>query len=354
MPAIPAQISQLQSDATRIMPPNVAAFVNSGAGAGLTLAANRCAFEARQLVPRMAVEAAGSPRQIIGPSILPHGFLLAPVGALGAVHPDGEAGVARAAHAAKTPMVIACTASDTFENIASHLGNTPWWAQIYPPGAVKLRRSLVKRAIAAGAQAIVITVDAPQLGWRPAELDHGWQGRTDAIANYLADPVFRKHPQFGDDPVALWKKLAIAPSTWQDIADLCAESSIPVLAKGILSPEDARHARQAGCEGVIVSNHGGRHLDGTVSALDALETITKTGEDYGIVLMDSGIRTGSDVLKARILGAHGVLVGRPWVWGLALAGEQGVRKVLENLQTDIERSWDIAGGMTAQLIRQIP
>lgn len=352
MPIIPAQISQLQSAATRKLPPNVAAFVDSGAGTGLTLAANRRAFEVCRLVPRMASEATGSLQQNVVSTTLPHGFLLAPVGALGAVHPDGEAGVARAAHATGTPMVIACTASDTFENIASQLGDTPWWAQIYPPAAADLRHSLVERAIAAGARAIVVTLDAPQLGWRPAELDHGWKGRTDAIANYLADPVFRAHPKFDDDPVALWKSLAIAPATWQDISDLCEEAAIPVLAKGILCAEDAERAHQAGCAGIIVSNHGGRHLDGVVSALDALEAITQTGDDYGAILMDSGIRTGSDVIKARVLGAHGVLIGRPWVWGLALAGERGVHKVLEDLQTDIERSWDIAGGMTAQLIRQ--
>jgi isopentenyl diphosphate isomerase/L-lactate dehydrogenase-like FMN-dependent dehydrogenase len=331
------------------MSPDVAAFVNSGAGAGLTLAANRHAFETRQLIPQMAADTIGSPRQVIGPFALPHGFLLAPAGALGAVHPDGEAGVARAAQATGTPTVVACTASDTFENIADQLGDTLWWAQIYPPAEADLRRSLVKRATAAGAQAIVVTLDAPQLGWRPAELDHGWQGRTGAIANYLADPVFRSHLKPDDDPIALWKTLAIAPFTWQDIADLCTETTVPVLAKGILCAEDARHARQAGCAGIIVSNHGGRHLDGVVSALDALETITQTGEDYGFILMDSGIRTGSDVLKARVLGADGVLVGRPWIWGLALAGEQGVRETVEHLQADIERSWNIAGGMTVKL-----
>jgi lactate 2-monooxygenase len=328
-------------------------YIAGGAGSELTMKANREAFYRRRLVPKML---RGTAERNLGVEVLgarsPHPFMLAPVGVQVIAHAQAELATARAAAATRTPMIVSSAASTPMEDISGALGETPRWFQLYWVGDREVVASLVGRAEQAGYSAIVLTLDTLYLGWRDRDLrNHAFLPFLGAkgIAQFTSDPVFRSRlaepPE--DNPVlagAAWVQMF--PNlglTWADTAWLRSLTTLPLLAKGVLSPEDAERAIDAGFDGVIVSNHGGRQVDGAIAALDALPAVrAAVGPDFP-VLMDSGVRRGSDILKALALGADCVLIGRPYMWGLAVGGQAGVEEVIRMIAAETDLTMALMG-----------
>jgi len=316
------------------------------------MAANLAAFDRWRLLPRMfrGVTSRDLSTTVCGTAV-PAPVLLAPIGVLSIVHPEAERAVARAAAALGLPMVLSCSASTSMEDVRAELGDAPGWFQLYWPNDRGIARSLVQRAEAAGYGAIVLTLDTWQIGWRPRDLATGYLPFLvgEGLANYLSDPEFRaglaKPPE--EDPqsaVLRWVQTFADPAlTWADLAWLREQTGLPVLVKGVLHRDDVRAALDAGVAGIVVSNHGGRQVDGSVAALDSLPAVVDAVRGRVPVLLDSGVRTGADVLKALALGAAAVLLGRPYVYGLALGGEDGVRHVLRCLLADLDISLALTG-----------
>jgi L-lactate dehydrogenase (cytochrome) len=351
-PALPFSHDELERRARELIGPRLYSWVGGGAGAGETLRANRAGFGAWQIVPRMlrdvsqrelAVEVCGM--RLESP------LLLAPIGVHTILHPDGELAVARAAARTGVPMVASTPSAFTLEAIADAMGDARRWFQFYWPNDRELAASLLQRAEAAGYSAIVVTLDTFMLGWRPTDLTAAYMPflRGIGIANYLEDPVFRSRlavPPDDDLPAAVahWTSCYSDPSvTWEDLAFLREHTSLPILLKGILHPDDARAALAHGVDAIVVSNHGGRQVDGAVGAIAALPAVAAAVPADFPVLFDSGIRTGADILKALALGARAVLVGRPYMWALALGGEPGVAQVIQGLLAELELTMALSG-----------
>ncbi|WP_406294982.1 lactate 2-monooxygenase [Embleya sp. NBC_00888] len=351
-PAYPIDASDLEAAAGELLEPGPRGYVLGGAGGGATMRANRAAFERRRIVPRMLRDVGGRDlsRSVLGTD-LPAPVLLGPVGVQSIVHPEGELATARAAAGLGVPMVASTASSYTLEEIAAASGSGPRWFQLYWPRDNDVTVSLLARARAAGYTTLVVTLDTWFLGWRPSDLDRAYLPflRQVGIANYLSDPAFLAglSKPIAEDPtaaIAHWAGMFSDPTkTWDDLAFLRENWIGPIVLKGILHPDDACRARDAGLDGIVVSNHGGRQLDGAIGALDALPSVVEAvGADL-TVLFDSGVRTGADVLKALALGARAVLVGRPYVYGLALGGEAGVRHVLRCLLAEFDLSMALSG-----------
>ena len=327
-------------------------YIAGGAGAEATMRANREAFERRRLRPRML---GAHTKREISVEVLgtrsPFPFLLAPVGVLSIAHADGELAPARAAATAGVPFVLSTAASHSIEEIAGAMGDAPRWFQLYWVSNRDVVRSLVGRAEAAGYGAIVITLDTLILGWRPRDLRNAYLPFRDGegIAQFTSDPVFGEllavSPE--EDPlVAAGTMLAMFPNLalgWDDLAWLRELTSLPLLVKGVLTAEDAVRAHEAGVDGIVVSNHGGRQVDGAVAALDALVEVRGAVGPDATVLMDGGIRNGADVVKAMALGADAVLVGRPYVYALAVGGEGGVAALIEQLAAETDLTLALLG-----------
>ena len=333
-----------ESRAAERLGPGPLGYIAGGAGAESTMRANREAFERRRLRPRMlgahverdlAVDVLGTAS--------PFPFMLGPVGVLSIAHPDGELAPARAAAGARVPFLLSTAASHSVEEIAEAMGDAPRWFQLYWVRNRDVVASLVRRAEAAGYAAIVVTLDTLILGWRPRDLRNAYLPFRDGegIAQFTSDPVFRDLLPDDEDPlVAAGTMLAMFPNLalqWDDLTYLRELTSLPVLVKGVLTGEDAVRALTAGVDGIIVSNHGGRQVDGAVAALDALEEVRAAVGPEATVLMDGGIRGGADVVKAMALGANAVLVGRPYVYALAVGGQEGVAALIQQLaaETDV-------------------
>jgi isopentenyl diphosphate isomerase/L-lactate dehydrogenase-like FMN-dependent dehydrogenase len=312
--------------------------------------ANREAFRRRRIVPRMLrdVGTRDLTTEVAGVR-MPAPLLLAPIGVHTIVHPDGELATARAAAELGLTLVASSAAAHTLEEIAEVGG--PRWFQLYWPNDPGIAESIVNRAETSGYEAIVVTVDTFIPGWKPRDLQQAWLPFLEGVgnANYLQDPVFRAaldKPPEEDLGAATGHYLSIYvnPSlTWDDLAWLKERTSLPILIKGVLHPDDAREALARGAAGVIVSNHGGRQVDGAIASLDALEPIADAVGGELAVLLDSGVRSGSDVVKALALGADAVLVGRPYLWGLALEGEAGVATVLKMLLAELDLTLALSG-----------
>ena len=349
-PPYPVGWRDLEAAGQAAMSPQALGYVAGGAGGEETLRANREAFDHWRIVPRMlrGVPAARDLGITLLGRQLPAPVLLAPVGVLEIVHPDAELAVARAAAALGVPIVLSTAASTPMEEVAAVGG--PRWYQLYFPKDRELATSLVQRAERAGYEAIVFTLDTWQLGWRPRDLDAAYLPflRSLGLAQYLSDPVFcsrlTKSPQ--DDPdaaVLLWAGLFGNPDlSWEDIAWLRSQTTLPIVVKGVQHPDDARRAVEAGAAGIVCSNHGGRQVDGAIGALDALPGIVAAAGELP-VLFDSGVRTGADAVKALALGAAAVLLARPYVYGLALGGEDGVRHVLRTFLADLDLQLGLSG-----------
>ncbi len=343
---------QLEADAYALLARGPAGYIRGGAGLGETMRANREAFDSWRILPRMLrdVSERSLARTVLGTE-LPAPVLLAPIGVQTLAHPEGELAAARGAAQVGVPLVASSAASHTVEEIAAACGDLARWYQLYWPRDRELARSFVERAERAGYSAIVVTLDTWLLGWRPADLSEGFLPFLwgEGNRNYLADPVFQgllEVPPEQDMQAAIgqWAWQFANPSvTWNDLAFLRECTELPIVLKGILHPEDARLAVEHGVEGVLVSNHGGRQVDGAVGALDALPGVVAAVDGRCEVLFDSGIRSGADALKALALGARAVMLGRPYIWGLALGGEQGVVEVLRSFLADLDLAMALSG-----------
>lgn len=351
-PSLPLAAEALEQAACQRLDPGAYDYVAGGAGGDDTMRANLAAFARWRLVPRLLrnVGRRDLSVSLLG-STLPAPLLLAPIGVQSIVHPDAEVAAARAAASLGVPFAISTASSKTLEEVAAAMGEAPRWFQLYWSRDSELAASLVRRAEAAGYGAIVVTLDTFALGWRERDLQRAYlpflQG--EGMANYLTDPVFRAalpRPPEADPQAAIRHFLGVFGNptlTWGDLVALRGWTRLPILLKGVLHAGDARRALDAGVDGIVVSNHGGRQVDGAIGALDALPPVVETVAGRVPVLFDSGIRRGPDVLKAVALGAAAVLLGRPYIWALALGGEAGVREYLKNFLADLDVTLALSG-----------
>src|SRR6266481_2678879 len=354
-PPVPVPLELLEQKAKEILSPRAYDYVAGGAGGEDTVRANREAFYRWQIMPRMLRDVAKRDLSVkLFGARLPAPILLGPVGVQEIVHKDADTASARAAASLGLPFVLSTMSSRSIEDVAQaadKVADSLRWFQLYWGKNPELTASMVRRAERAGYSALVVTLDTHSLGWRERDLHHGYlpfmlgQG----LANYFSDPVFRglleQPPE--QNPMAaiqLWATLFSNPAlTWKDIGFLRQHTRVPIILKGILHANDAARALEAGVDAVIVSNHGGRQVDGGIGALDALPDVVRELKGHMPVLFDSGIRRGADVFKALALGARAVLLGRLYMWGLAVAGEEGVRDVLLNLIADFDLTMALSG-----------
>lgn len=382
--SVPVDPVQLQESAQRRMSSEAFAYIAGGAGLEETMRANRAAFDRVQIVPRVLrdVSTRDTSVELFGRR-LPGPFLLAPIGVLEMAHQEADLAVARAAAAEGVPMIFSNQASVPMERCAEAMGSSPRWFQLYWSTSNELVESLVGRAEACGCEAIVVTLDTTLLGWRTRDLDLAYLPflRGKGIAQYTSDPVFRRLVEQDEAPLesgrptlaalrALYQLTRAYPGpflaslrsphprkavrrfleiysrpslTWSDLPFLRARTKLPILLKGVLHVDDARRALDEGIDGLVVSNHGGRQIDGEIATADALPAIVDVVDGRIPVLLDSGVRGGADAFKAVALGAAAVLIGRPYAYGLAIAGERGVRDVLKNFLADFDLTMGLAG-----------
>lgn len=357
-PTIPLSYSDLEALAKSKLPQEAYDYVAGGAGSENTMATNLAAFDRWRIVPRMMRNVERRDMAVeLGGRIMPAPILLAPVGVLGIVHPDAELAVARACKALGLTMILSTLSSFTLENVAE-VGAHRWF-QLYWSNDQDIAASMVARAEAAGFEALVVTLDTPIIGWRERDLQNAYlpflQGK--GLANYFTDPAFLKPLSKSPEEELLPAVMRFAQVfgntalTWSDLAFLRGRTKLPIWVKGIQAEEDARLAIDHGANGIIVSNHGGRQVDGAIGSLTALPPIVEAVKDRVPILFDSGIRRGADIFKAVALGANAVLVGRPYTWGLAVGGETGVREVLLNLICDLDLTMGLSGCATLRDVK---
>ncbi|MFB4169400.1 lactate 2-monooxygenase [Virgibacillus sp. JSM 102003] len=327
-------------------------YVAGGAGGGKTMKSNLRAFDRWNIVPRMLRNVDDRDLSV---NLFGHTYnfplLHAPIGVQSIIHEEGDLGSARACAEMGVPFIASSASTVPMEKIAETMGDAPRWFQLYWGKDPDVTASFLKRAEASGYSAIVVTLDTPMLAWREYDLKNVYLPFLlgEGVGNYLTDPAFRskleKPPE--EDPTAAimhWTQVfGNAGLTWEDIAFLRKHTNLPILLKGILDPEDAKLALDYGADGIIVSNHGGRQVDGAISALEALPQVCNVVQNKIPVLMDSGIRRGSDIIKALSLGAKAVLVGRPFMNGLAVAGGDGVKEVMKNMIADLDLTLALSG-----------
>ena len=349
-PAWPVAFDDWARAAEERLDPGAFGYIAGGAGAESTMRANLDAFRQWRIRPRML---AGNAVRDISVEVLgmrsPAPFFLAPLGVLSIAHEEAEVGVAKAAASSAVPFLLSSAATNSIEQIAET--GAPRWFQLYWVNDREICASFVRRAEAAGYGAIVVTLDTLTLGWRPRDLRRAYLPfiRGEGCGQFFTDPVFlsrlEKPPE--DDPLtAAAMMLATFPNlglTWEDLDWLRGQTTLPLLVKGVLTAEDAELALQHGMDGIIVSNHGGRQVDGAVAALDALVEV-RDALPEAVVLMDGGIRCAADVLKAIALGADAVLLGRPYAYALAFGGARGVEELIQNLMAEIDLNLALAGG----------
>ncbi|SNS44171.1 FMN-dependent dehydrogenase, includes L-lactate dehydrogenase and type II isopentenyl diphosphate isomerase [Streptosporangium subroseum] len=345
VPGLPMTFTELEARAEAVMSPSVWSYVAGGAGDEHTQRANVAAFRGWGLIPRMLV---GAVRRELSVELfgmkLPTPLLMSPVGVIGLCAQDGHGDLATARAAARTgvPMIASTLSVDPMEAVAGEFGQTPGFFQLYTPTDRKLAESLIGRAEAAGFKGIVVTLDTWVTGWRPRDLSTGNfpQLRGHCLANYTSDPVFRaqlaRTPE--EDPraaVAYWARIFGSPLTWDDLPWLRSLTDLPLILKGICHPDDARRAKDAGVDGIYCSNHGGRQANGGLAALDALPAVVDAADGLPVIF-DSGVRSGADVIKALALGATAVGIGRPYAYGLALGGTDGIVHILRALLAEAD------------------
>ncbi|GGU70172.1 lactate 2-monooxygenase [Streptomyces albospinus] len=360
LPRLPMAFADLEARAESALPPSVWSYVSGGAGDEGTQRANVSAFARWGLMPRMMAGAAQRDLSVdLFGMTLPSPLLMAPIGVIGLCTQDGHGDLATARAAARTgvPMIASTLSADPMEQVAAEYGDTPGFFQLYTPADRELAESFVRRAEAAGFKGIVVTLDTWTLGWRPRDLATANfpQLRGHCLANYTSDPVFRarlpKSPE--GDPgaaVGLYAGVFGNPLTWDDLPWLRSLTDLPLLLKGICHPEDVRRARDGGVDGIYCSNHGGRQANGGLPALHALPGVVAAADGLP-VLFDSGVRTGTDVVKALALGATAVAVGRPYAYGAALGGADGIVHVLRSLLAEADLLMAVDGYPTLADLR---
>ena len=385
-PLVSTRADRLEEKARECLSDEAFAYIAGGAGLERTLERNRAAFDRWQIVPRvlrdvsvrdLGIELLGKKRS--------SPYLLAPIGVLEMAHPEADLAVGRAAAAEGIPFVFSNQASFSMEKVAAEMGDAPKFFQLYWSKSDELTASFLQRAENCGCEALVVTLDTTLLGWRPRDLDLAFlpflQGK--GIAQYTVDTVFQRlmdEPNTGERaaktpvswksvrtlfqqarryPGSFWGNLFSGramravrkfveiysrPSiTWEELPFLRQHTRLPILLKGVLHPDDARKALDLGMNGIVVSNHGGRQVDGAISTLEALPEISAAVGGRMPILFDSGIRSGADAFKALALGADAVCIGRPYVYALGIAGEKGVRETLANFKADLDLTMGLAG-----------
>jgi lactate 2-monooxygenase len=352
LPEFTTDLTALEESARTRLASGPFCYVAGGAGSGATMRANREAFDRWRIVPRMLRQA--SVRDLsttVFGTKLASPVLLAPVGVQSIVHPDGELATARAAAALDVPMILSTASSTGMQEVAEANGAGQRWFQLYWPHEDEVTVSLLDRAKRAGYSTLVVTLDTWTLAWRPNDLDGAYLPflKGTGLAIPFGDPAFcagLAKPPSEDLPAAILRWLPMfngRSHTWDQLPLLREHWEGPIVLKGIQHPDDARRAVDAGMDGIVVSNHGGRQVDGAIGSLDALPAVVGAVGDRTEVLFDSGIRTGADVIKALALGAKAVLLARPYVYGLAHGGEDGVRHVVRSLLADLDLTLGLAG-----------
>ena len=367
VPTLPMTFAEWEAKAEAAMPPSVWSYVTRGAGDERTQRVNGSAVHIRGLMPRMFV---GAKERDLSVDLfglkLPSPVFMAPIGVIGICSQDGHGDLATARAAARTgvPMVISTLTEDPMEDIAAEFGDTPGFFQLYTPTDRELAASLVNRAEAAGYKGIVVTLDTWVPGWRPRDLSTSNfpQLRGKCLSNYTSDPVFRaglaqppeENPQ---GAVLSWVQTFGNALKWDDLPWLRSLTKLPLLVKGICHPDDARRAIDGGVDGIYCSNHGGRQANGGIPAIDCLPGVVEAADGVP-VLFDSGIRSGADIVKALALGATAVGIGRPYAYGLALGGTDGVVHVLRSLLAEADLIMAIDGyptlkDLTPEALRRV-
>ncbi|MFJ6835884.1 lactate 2-monooxygenase [Streptomyces sp. NPDC091209] len=352
VPRLPTDLTRLEELTEQRLGPGPVGYVAGSAGNGSTARANRDALDRRRIVPRMLrdVHERDLSVEVLGRS-LPAPLALAPIGVLSIMHPDAECAAARAAAAQGVPYILSSASSTPMEQVAEAMGDAERWFQLYWAKDREVTRSFLDRAKAAGFTALFVTLDTPLLAWRPRDLDQAYLPFLHGVgtANYFSDPAFRAglaKPVHEDPNAAVMhfvNMFADPGKTWPDLAFLRENWDGPIVLKGILHPNDARRAAEAGMDGVVVSNHGGRQVAGSVAAADALPRVVEAVGNRLTVLFDSGVRTGDDIFKALALGARAVLVGRPYAYGLGLDGQAGVEHVVRCLLAEFDLTLALSG-----------
>ena len=350
-PEHPVALPELAALAREQLQAEAADYVFGASGAEETMRANEEAFARWRIVPRMLRDVAARDLSVsVLGTELPAPLGLAPTGMQTVVHPEGELATARAAAAVGLPLAVSTLSDNTLERVAA-AADGPKWFQLYWPVNRELAASLLARAEAAGYRALIVTLDTFLPGWKPRDLTRAWQPflKGIGIANYTSDPVFRalldRPPE--EDPMAAIGQFVTQFSnprlTWEDLEFLRSRTTLPIALKGILHPDDARLALDHGVDAVVVSNHGGRQVDGAIASLEALPAIVDAVAGELQVLLDSGVRSGADIVKALALGADAVLLGRPYLWGLAAGGEAGVLAVLRGMLAELDLTIALSG-----------
>lgn len=385
MPLLPFNYEVLKQKAIQQMGPAAAAYISGGAGLEQTIAANTSGFNRWKIVPRMLrnVEERSIATNLFGHTI-PAPFFLSPIGVLEMAHPAADLAVAEAAAELGIPYIFSNQASVPMEGCAAAMGSSPRFFQLYWSRSDELVVSFLQRAKASGCSGIVVTLDTTMLGWRTQDLDLAFLPflKGMGIAQYTSDPVFRRLMEEPDPapqakpalsweaihtlisatrkfPGPFWESLRSGAGlravrtfirlysrpniTWADLPFLRKHTDLPIILKGILHPDDAQKALDYGVDGIYVSNHGGRQVDGAISAIEALPGIVAKVRGKVPVLLDSGVRGGADVFKALALGATAVGIGRPYCYALALQGRAGVEELLINWMADLELTMGLAG-----------
>ena len=352
VPQLPITYRQMERRAKKLLSAGAYGYVAGGAGDETTMAANRRAFERWKIVPRVFRDVAvrDMRTEILG-TPMPAPLMLAPIGVQSIIHPEGELATARAAADVGLPHILSTASSYAMEEVGDAAASGPRWFQLYWPNDPELAASFLERAERAGYTALVVTLDTWLLAWRPRDLENAYLPLLKGVgtANYFSDPVFRagleKPPE--DDlraAVGHWAARFSDPTvTWERLSMLREATELPIVLKGIQHADDARRAADEGVDGIIVSNHGGRQVDGAIGSLDALPGIVDAVPDGFPVLFDSGVRSGADAFKALALGARAALIGRPFVWGLAVGGQEGVRHVMRGLLAELDLTLALAG-----------
>ncbi|WP_267381238.1 MULTISPECIES: alpha-hydroxy-acid oxidizing protein [unclassified Sphingomonas] len=360
VPRVPVDFALLEARATAAMPPQVLTYVQGGCGDEQTQRRNADAFGHWGMVPRMMVDATRRDLSVdLFGMALPSPLFMAPVGVIGICTQDGHGDLAAARAAAETgvPLIASTLSNDPLEDVAAACGDTPGLFQLYTPKDKDLAASLVSRAEAAGYKGIVVTLDTWVTGWRPRDLNvaNFPQLRGAVLRNYFTDSVFRarlaKPPE--QDPAAAiqaWAQTFGKVLTWADMPWLRSLTTLPIVLKGICHPDDARRAVGEGADGIYCSNHGGRQANGGIAAIDLLPAVVEAAGDVP-VLFDSGVRSGTDIVKALAMGARAVGVGRPYAYGLALDGAAGCAHVLRCLLAEADLLMAVNGYPTIADVR---
>ncbi len=384
-PAIPISFDALESSAKRKLSVKSFAYIAGGAGTEKTMRTNQSDFEHCKIVPRMLrnIDTRDTSISLFGHS-LASPLLISPIGVLELAHPEADLAVARAAKSLGVPFIFSNQASYSMEDTAAVMGDSPRFFQLYWSKSRELVSSFLQRAEKCGCTGLVLTLDTTMLGWRIRDLDLNSLPFLEGmgIAQYTSDSVFQSLVEQNiipatKQPVTLktlqgvvkmvnnypgkgfFKKLksgipmsavrhfmglySNTHTTWEDLAWLRQQTRMPIILKGILSPDDAQKAIDFGMDGIFVSNHGGRQVDGAISSFGALPAIAKIVTDKIPIILDSGVRSGADIFKALAMGATAVSIGRPYVYGLAVGGERGVYEVFRNFMTDFELTMGLAG-----------